>query len=49
MVLCDLRLVNSDGELRDEMVWSLLLNEYPTSPSADLPIEAYDALGRRLL
>ena len=44
-----LRLVNSDGELRDEMVWSLLLSEYPTSPSANLPIEAYDALGRRLL
>ena len=32
-----LRLVNSDGELRDEMVWSLLLSEYPTSPSAIHP------------
>lgn len=44
-----LRLVNSDGELRDEMVWSLLLSEYSDSPSANLPIEAYDALGRRLI
>ena len=44
-----LRLQNLNGEMRDEMIWSLLLAEYPTSPSSNLLIEAYDAMDRRIL
>lgn len=40
---------DSDGKPRDTMVWSLLAAEYPGSPGAAAPLEAYDALGRRLL
>jgi RimJ/RimL family protein N-acetyltransferase len=38
-----------DGAMRDSMVWSLLRSEYADSPSADAPLEAFDAAGRRLL
>lgn len=34
--------------LRDTMVWTLLADEYPTSPAARVPIEAYDAAGRQI-
>jgi RimJ/RimL family protein N-acetyltransferase len=37
------------SELRDEMIWTLFAEEYPGSPAADAGIEAYDAIGRRLL
>ena len=37
-----------DGEMRDTQVWALLRGEFPSSPSASAPIEAYDAAGRRL-
>lgn len=36
------------GEYRDAMIWSLLREEYPTSPAAKSTIEAYDAMGRRI-
>jgi RimJ/RimL family protein N-acetyltransferase len=38
-----------DGKMRDTQVWSLLRAEYPASPSASAPLEAFDAAGRRLL
>jgi hypothetical protein len=31
------------------MIWSLLSEEYPAAPAATAALEAYDALGRRLL
>jgi len=34
--------------LRDTMVWTLLADEYPTSPAARVPIEAFDAAGRQV-
>jgi RimJ/RimL family protein N-acetyltransferase len=37
-----------DGGLRDQMVWSLLVAEYPTSPAARLQVRAFDAAGREL-
>ncbi|MCS7061041.1 MAG: GNAT family protein [Anaerolineae bacterium] len=37
------------GTLRDVMLWTMLADEYPASPAATLPIEAYDAAGRRIL
>jgi len=45
------RLVTADGLARDEMVWTMLADEYPGSVAATLaaPIEAYDAIGRRIL
>ena len=33
----------------NSMVWSLLRDEYPASPSASAQVEAYDATGQRLL
>jgi len=38
-----------EGKRRDTMIWSLLRQEYPSSPSANIEIRAYDVLGRRLL
>jgi RimJ/RimL family protein N-acetyltransferase len=37
------------GAGRDTQVWSLLVHEYPASPSSDLSIRAYDVMGRLLL
>ncbi len=34
---------------RDVMIWSLFASSYPTSPSARLPLTAYDAAGGVLL
>lgn len=33
----------------DAMIWSILEDEYPSSPSARAQIEAFDAAGRRIL
>lgn len=33
----------------DGMIWTMLRDEYPTSPAADVAVEAYDVLDRRLL
>jgi RimJ/RimL family protein N-acetyltransferase len=38
-----------DGEPRDTMIWTLLQDEYPGSPSAAIEIEAFDAVGRTIL
>jgi RimJ/RimL family protein N-acetyltransferase len=39
----------SDGKARDTMIWTLLAEEYPTSPAATAEIEAFDIIGRQLL
>ena len=38
-----------DGNPRDTMVWSLLAEEYPSTPCAQVDIRAFDAAGRRIL
>jgi RimJ/RimL family protein N-acetyltransferase len=38
-----------DGRPRDSMIWAMLADEYPQSPSARIAIEAFDAAGARLL
>jgi RimJ/RimL family protein N-acetyltransferase len=38
-----------DGRPRDTMVWTLLADEYATSPAAAVDIEAFDVLGRKIL
>ena len=38
-----------EGELVDAMIWTLLADDYPTSPAAKTPIEAFDVIGRRVL
>jgi RimJ/RimL family protein N-acetyltransferase len=43
------RLPLSDGTFRDTMIWTLLAGEYPGSPAARAEIEAFDALGRKIL
>jgi RimJ/RimL family protein N-acetyltransferase len=37
------------GQRVDLQVWTLFRDEYPTSPSAQVKIEAFDAAGRRIL
>ncbi len=36
------------GKVRDTLVWTLLADEYAASAAARVPIEAFDAVGRRL-
>lgn len=43
------RVRDAEGEPRDTMVWTLLNDEYPSSPAAEQPISAFDAIGRRIL
>lgn len=43
------RVEDSNGKLRDSMIWTLFAENYPSSPSAKAQIEAYDVLGRRIL
>lgn len=38
-----------DGSPSDSAVWSLFAEDYPASPCAPQAVEAYDAIGRRLL
>ena len=38
-----------DGSPRDTMVWSLLANEYASTPCAAMALRAFDAAGRRIL
>jgi RimJ/RimL family protein N-acetyltransferase len=38
-----------DGTIRDTMIWTLLANEYPASPSATANIEAFDVVGKSIL
>jgi RimJ/RimL family protein N-acetyltransferase len=39
----------AEGQPRDTMIWTLLAGEYPASAAAGAPIQAYDAIGQRLL
>ncbi len=38
-----------DGTPSDSMIWSLFEDDYPRSPCASAQVEAFDAIGRRLL
>lgn len=38
-----------EGELVDIMIWTLRADDYPATPAASAEIEAFDALGRRIL
>ena len=42
------RLKQDDGSWRDSRVWTLLAQDYPTSPSASKPFKAFDVIGRRI-
>ncbi len=39
----------ADGRYHDSMVWTLMREEYPSSPSAKIDLQAYDCLGRQIL
>jgi len=41
--------VTGDGQPRDTMIWTLLFKDYGDSAAAVAAIEAFDALGRRIL
>ncbi len=43
------RILGSDGQPRDAMIWTLLSDEFPASPAAAAQIEAFDVAGRRVL
>jgi RimJ/RimL family protein N-acetyltransferase len=43
------RLLRSDGSRRDTMIWTLFASDYPSSPSASLPLRAFDVVGEPLL
>ena len=40
---------DGDGNLRDSMVWTLLAADYRDGAAFPIPIEAFDAIGRKLL
>jgi hypothetical protein len=40
---------DADGQVHDSMIWTMLKEEYPTSVPSKAHIEAYDAIGRRIL
>lgn len=40
---------SNQDRLSDSMIWGLLADEYPTSPSARIEIDAFDAIQRKLL
>jgi len=41
--------VNTAGNLRDSMVWTLFLEDDPSSHGAKTDVQAFDAIGRRIL
>jgi len=43
------RTVDSTGQPRDTMIWSLFARDYPDSPASRSVIKAYDAAERRIL
>ncbi len=43
------RVEDIDGSLRDAMIWTLFENDYPKSLPAQQKIQAFDAIGRRIL
>lgn len=42
------RAVDSEGETRDLMIWSLFASDYPATPAADITFEAFDCMGERI-
>jgi RimJ/RimL family protein N-acetyltransferase len=40
---------DADGKVHDSMIWTMLAEEYTNSIPCKAPIEAYDAIGRRIL
>ena len=38
----------ADGKVEDSMIWTLFANDFPTSPAAQLEIQAFDAAGRKI-
>jgi RimJ/RimL family protein N-acetyltransferase len=43
------RSLNTDGSPSDSMIWTMLREEYPGSPCTSAQIEAYNAIGERIL
>ncbi len=43
------RTITPEGQPRDTMIWTLLADEYPSSPASAATIEAFDVVGRALL
>jgi RimJ/RimL family protein N-acetyltransferase len=43
------RIRSHDGQRHDSMIWTLMDHEYPASPAFRAEVEAWDALGRRLI
>jgi len=43
------RAVDSEGGIRDLMVWSLFAEDYPSSPSANLTMKAFDCMGELIV
>lgn len=43
------RATDSEGRVRDSMVWTLFAADYARSPAAAVPVRAYDCLGERIL
>ncbi|GAB4345604.1 MAG: hypothetical protein OHK0047_39060 [Leptolyngbyaceae cyanobacterium] len=43
------RLDDHEGQKQDQMIWSLLLDEYPNSPAAQAQVAAFDAMQQKIL
>lgn len=43
------RIEDVDGEMRDSMIWSMFIENYPSSPAAALELQAFDAIGRQII
>lgn len=43
------RLAWANGRETDSMIWTLFADEYPNTPSAQIKIKAFDAIGRPML
>lgn len=38
-----------DSDFRDSLVWTMFASDYPSSVAARAPVEAFDAIGRKLI
>jgi RimJ/RimL family protein N-acetyltransferase len=43
------RIAWGEHDLRDAMIWTLFVQDYPASPAARTSVEAFDAIGRKVL
>ncbi|MFC1878961.1 GNAT family N-acetyltransferase [Chloroflexota bacterium] len=43
------RVADHEGSLRDSMIWTLHKEDYPDSPAAGRPIQAFNIMGERLI